>query len=152
MTNEKYIEILNALKECERAYQYSKEEVVETLDTAIQALEQTELNPSYNSVKTELKPCGDCISRTDALNAFKPKGISEELWMESNTYKVLTKLPPVTPKAESGEVSVLDKIVTKIEDTGAYEQEVNGKTEFLEGVTYCLNIINKYKAESEDEE
>lgn len=42
---------------------------------------------------------------------------------------------------------VLDKIVTEIEDTGAYEQEVNGKTEFLEGVTYCLNIINKYKAE-----
>lgn len=47
---------------------------------------------------------------------------------------------------------VLKKIVAEIEDTGAYEQEVNGKTEFLEGITYCLNIINKYKAESEDEE
>ena len=43
--------------------------------------------------------CEDCISRDDALDAFKPKGISEELWMESNTYKVLTKLPSVTPKA-----------------------------------------------------
>ena len=68
----------------------------EAIDVAIQALDQTELNPSYNRIKTEL----DCISRTDALNAFKPKGISEELWMESNTYKVLTKLLSVTPKAE----------------------------------------------------
>lgn len=52
-----------------------------------------------NSMQKQ-QPCDDCISRTDALNAFKPKGISEELWMESNTYKVLTKLPSVTPKAQ----------------------------------------------------
>ncbi len=45
---------------------------------------------------------------------------------------------------------VLDKIVTEIEDAGAYEQEINGKTEFVEGITYCLNIIDKYKTESED--
>lgn len=40
MTNEKYIDILNALKECEGAYQYSKEEVVEALDIAIKVLEE----------------------------------------------------------------------------------------------------------------
>lgn len=45
--------------------------------------------------------------------------------------------------------SILDKIKAEIEDTGAYEQEVNGKTEFLRGITYCLNIIDKYKGESE---
>lgn len=45
---------------------------------------------------------------------------------------------------------VLEKIVVEIEDTGAYEQEVNGKTEFVEGITYCLNIIDKYKVESEE--
>lgn len=45
---------------------------------------------------------------------------------------------------------ILDKIRAEIEDTGAYEQEVNGKTEFVEGITYCLNVIDKYKAESED--
>lgn len=49
------------------------------------------------------------------------------------------------------QMSVLDKIKTEIEDTGAYEQEVNGETEFLEGITYCLNIIDKYMAEGEDE-
>lgn len=40
MTNEETREILNILKEYERAYQYSKEEVVGALDMAIQALEQ----------------------------------------------------------------------------------------------------------------
>lgn len=50
---------------------------------------------------------------------------------------------------EKGQNDVLDKIRTEIEDTGAYEQEVHGKTEFLKGITYCLNIIDKYKAESE---
>lgn len=44
---------------------------------------------------------------------------------------------------------ILNKIITEIEDTGAYEQEINGDTEYLNGITYCLNIINKYKAESE---
>lgn len=44
---------------------------------------------------------------------------------------------------------IFDKIITEIEDTGAYEQEINGNTEYLKGITYCLNIINKYKAESE---
>lgn len=45
---------------------------------------------------------------------------------------------------------ILDKIRAEIEDTGAYEQEVNGKTEFVKGITYCLSIIDKYKAESEE--
>lgn len=45
---------------------------------------------------------------------------------------------------------VLDEIKTEIEDTGAYEQEVNGATEFLKGITYCLNIIDKHKAKSEE--
>lgn len=47
-------------------------------------------------------------------------------------------------------LDVLDKIRAEIMDTGAYEQEVNGKTEFLKGINYCLSIIDKYKAESEE--
>jgi len=47
---------------------------------------------------------------------------------------------------------ILDKIRAEIEDTGAYEQEVNGKTEFVKGITYCLSIIDKYRAESKEEE
>ena len=44
---------------------------------------------------------------------------------------------------------MLDKIRAEIIDTGAYEQEVNGKTEFLKGINYCLGVIDKSKAESE---
>ena len=45
--------------------------------------------------------------------------------------------------------SLLDKIIDEITDTGAYEQEVNGNTEFLKGINYCLGVIDKYKVESE---
>ena len=48
--------------------------------------------------------------------------------------------------------SMLDKIIDEIMDTGAYEQEVNGNTEFLKGINYCLGVINKYKAKTEKEE
>jgi len=44
---------------------------------------------------------------------------------------------------------VLDKIREEIADTGAYEQEVHGKTEFLKGIDYCLSVIDRYAAESE---
>lgn len=45
---------------------------------------------------------------------------------------------------------VLDNIRAEIMDTGAFEQEVHGKTEFLKGINYCLSVIDKYKTESED--
>ena len=44
---------------------------------------------------------------------------------------------------------ILDKIRSEIMDTGAYEQEINGKTEFLNGINYCLSVIDKYKTKSE---
>ena len=47
--------------------------------------------------------------------------------------------------------SILDKIRAEIMDTGAFEQEVMGYTEFLAGINYCLGVIDKYKAESEVE-
>lgn len=47
---------------------------------------------------------------------------------------------------------LLDKIRAEIMDTGAFEQEVMGYTEFLAGINYCLGVIDKYKSESEVEE
>lgn len=32
---------------------------------------------------------------------------------------------------------------TEIEDSGAFEQETNGKTEYLRGIDYCLGVLNK---------
>lgn len=51
---------------------------------------------------------------------------------------------------KQSKIDILDKIIAEIEDTGAYEQEVHGKTEFLKGITFCLSIIDKYKAEREE--
>ena len=48
--------------------------------------------------------------------------------------------------------SIIDKLRDEIMDTGAYEQEVNGDTEFLKGINYCLGVIDKYKADMESEE
>lgn len=42
------------------------------------------------------------------------------------------------------DIEVLDRIRAEIMDTGAYEQEVHGKTEFLVGINYCLSVIDKY--------
>jgi len=44
-----------------------------------------------------------------------------------------------------GQYPVLDKIRAEIIDTGAYEQEIHGKTEFLKGINYCLDVINRYR-------
>jgi hypothetical protein len=43
--------------------------------------------------------------------------------------------------------AVIDKIVEEIEDSGAYEQEVNGYTEYLKGINYCLSVIEKFMEE-----
>ena len=48
--------------------------------------------------------------------------------------------------------SIIDKLRDEIIDTGAYEQEVNGDTEFLKGINYCLGVIDKYKADMESKE
>lgn len=56
-----------------------------------------------------------------------------------------TKSPHVNSTA-SKEDSILAKVKDEIEDTGAYEQEVTGKTEFLKGIEYCLSVIEKFSS------
>lgn len=83
----------------------------------------------------------------------------EQAITELNTFKIGAKselgetaLDMAIKALEKEQESMLDKIIDEIMDTGAYEQEVNGKTEFLKGINYCLGVIDKYKTESEDEE
>lgn len=45
----------------------------------------------------------DAVSRTAALESFKPRGISDEAWEESETYKKLIALPSLTLKRKRGE-------------------------------------------------
>ncbi len=71
----------------------------------------TELNPSYNSIKTELKSSEDCISREKAIeglgeqpyNWTDSEGEIQEChdWLE--TKQMLESLPSVTPKRPHGE-------------------------------------------------
>ena len=88
----------------------------------------------------------DLIRREDVKRLFAI--LEETAWDGTFNYDnariMLDAIPSVTPQKP-----ILDKIRAEIQDTGAYEQEVNGKTEFVKGITYCLNIIDKYKAESE---
>ena len=46
----------------------------------------------------------------------------------------------------------LDQIRSELTDTGAYEQEVNGKTEYLDGINYCLHMIDVYRTDLEEKE
>lgn len=94
MTNEEAINTLNSLKQYyndknEDSYVGFDDEDNESIDMAIKALEQTELNPSYNSIKTEL----DCISREEVM-----KLLEKEDW--ADTVEGVLALPSVTPKAE----------------------------------------------------
>lgn len=79
-------------------------------------LEQTELNSSYNSIKTELKPCDtlrdnlaessqDCISRQeviDGIDRYIEKAQGFGIIDDFISFKelVVKQLPPVTPKVE----------------------------------------------------
>lgn len=75
------------------------------LDLAIKALEQTELNSSYNGVKTELKPCEDCIedciSREDAIKVvrkwFDKIQLNGDICLDG-----IRSLPSVTPQQRVG--------------------------------------------------
>lgn len=46
--------------------------------------------------------------------------------------------------------TILNKIKDEITDTGAYEQETMGQTAFLNGINYCLGVIDKYKEDKEN--
>lgn len=50
----------------------------------------------------EQEPCDDAINRQAAIEAFKPRGIAEDVWQECNEYKVLMSLPSVNPQQKTG--------------------------------------------------
>lgn len=69
----------------------------EALDMAIKALEQTELNSSYNSVKPEL----DCISREAVEKiTWEEPSYTDALNILTEVREKVRALPSVTPKAE----------------------------------------------------
>ena len=59
------------------------------------------VTPSYNSIKTELKPCDDCISREAVMSAlfdlWEPTEYNDEDEFLEYLEKSINRLPSVTP-------------------------------------------------------
>ena len=87
------------------------------------------------------------MTREEAINVIKSECyIFNPLDFDRST-KINTALDMAIKALE--QESTIDKLRDEIMDTGAYEQEVNGNTEFLKGINYCLGVIDKHKAEME---
>lgn len=120
---------------------------VEAFDMAIKALEQ--------------EPCEDAVSRKSVITI-----IQNHWWNCRDIDKLVNELPPVTPqeqfkpmveidlysviKQKYIEREVLDEIRTEIEEQVLESLSDGGDDWFTaEKVNECLEIIDKYKAESE---
>lgn len=99
MTNEFAIKVLNELRSYGDKFANIGFDRKEALDLAIKALEQTELNPSYNSVKPEL----DCISREAVEKiTWEEPSYTDALNVLTEVREKVRALPSVTPKAKAG--------------------------------------------------
>ena len=115
--------------------------------------------PSYNSVKTELKSCEDCISRIEAIENFASwYGYDYD---NQGYYRLLKQMPAVTPEqpfinkpcisegvCHEDKVNVLEKIRTEIMQV-ANQEKVHDEKWAL-GLRYAVNIIDKYIEGSEE--
>ena len=76
---------------------------IEILPKAIKRINALpSVTPSYNSVKTELEPCADAISRQAVLNLAKFDG-RDGLGSIIHAFDV-EQLPPVTPTEKMGQI------------------------------------------------
>ena len=94
------------------------------------------LNPREDQIRI----CGDWVEIE-----IQSKGINFSCELGWWNAQCDTKSPHVNSTA-SKQDSILAKVKDEIEDTGAYEQEVSGKTEFLKGIEYCLSVMEKFSA------
>ena len=93
----------------------------------------------------------DCISRKAVLDLVED--MTDQFGVEHRviTEGVISMLPPVTPKTKT---DVLGKIRAEIEEK-ARPNEIGGRgngKSIRYGLCMALQIIDKYKAESEDKE
>ena len=114
--------------------------------------------PPVNAIILEGATNGDWVKsllnpREDQIKIYgdsveieiQSKGINFSCELEWWNAPCGTKAPHVN-STTSNQDSTLAKVKDEIEDTGAYEQEVAGKTEFLKGIEYCLSVIEKFSS------
>ena len=90
------------------------------------------------------------MTREEAINVIKSECYVFNPLNFDRSAKINTALDMAIKALE--QESIIEKLRDEIMDTGAYEQEVNGNTEFLKGINYCLGVIDKYNAEMESKE
>lgn len=111
-----------------------KYEITKYAIEAVEAIKALEHEPTTKNCRT----CKNFGSHHGVCEICK----DNKCWTEQESF---INKPCVSEKVcEHDKNVVLDKIRAEIIDTGAYEQETHGKTEFLEGINYCLGVINKY--------
>lgn len=111
------------------------------------------VTPSYNSVKSELEPCEDCISRTEAIENFASwYGYDYD---NQGYYRLLKQMSPVKPQpfinkpcisegvCREDKVNVLKKIKWEINDMGIEYLNQNKYTE-KDVICEVLTVIDKY--------
>lgn len=88
----------------------------------------------YENTSDDKYPCIDCTHGTDHRT---------DLW-ELKQESEYEHDHDVIKAYNDGQAYILDKIKQEIEQIGATEQEINGKTDYLKGINTCLDIIDKY--------
>ena len=83
---------------------YNNPFMYQTLSNMIDEL--LEQQSSYNSVKTELKPCEDCISREEAIRIASINSMPV-----NECVRLIKELPSVKPQQK------IDEIIKRIEET-----------------------------------
>ena len=114
--------------------------MADALDVAIRALEHPEKNV------VAVMPCGDAISRDEVLKLMKDNWHSHNGdWAMQESMDDIRALPSVTPQEP-----ILDKIRAEIEND--WQLKKYPSSPFSCGLRRAIEIIDKYKAESEDNE
>ena len=138
MNREEAIKALENMKK--GLYPWNPNEMV---DMAIHALQQ--------------EPCEDAISREAAIDAMATWDW-QELYLPIHFKQLLEELPSVSTEKTKSEWQQ-DHEILKAYSDGANDMLDKIKAEIVElrskqnvGVLECLDIIDKYKAESEDKE
>lgn len=157
MTTEEAIKRLNKIKAIYKGMDNKSD--VKALDMAIKALEQEPTTKENLVVE-------DCISRNAIIETLNEmdRYIADELTLCDSNNKfpknevfivddvyeqIAEQLPPVTPKSKT---DVLDKIRAEIKGMTPTYHNADWSITDLVPISEVLKIVDRYKAESEEEE
>lgn len=159
MTNEFAIKVLTELRGYGDKFANIGFDRKEALDLAIKALEQTELNPSYNGVKTELE---DCISREETIEWLKKVTVTDGITFKTGFEQILydiEQMPSVTPQQKATgswvEKQVVDNEEVEIEQwqsarcSKCDKYHTTPYSYYFDDYNYCPNCGAKMEVDNE---